>query len=100
MKPLSKKEIERKIQQVVAVLRRYGVTEAYLFGSAQEGNFGLASDLDLAVIGLPPSQYYKAVGEVLEVAGIPVDIVTMEDGSSLSEYLKKKRDRGDLRRVA
>lgn len=57
-----------------------GIT-VYAFGSVLDsGRFRLDSDVDLAVLGLPPDRYYEAwaVAEAAAAAG-RLDLVRLED---------------------
>lgn len=62
---------------------RYGATRVIVFGSLARGaGFTLWSDIDLAVWGLSPEDYYSAAGEAMDMgleADIKVDIVDPGD---------------------
>ena len=90
-------EIAPKVDEAVAILRGLGATEVYVFGSAVTGRWTERSDLDLAVRGLPPRLFYRAVGKLLlGLKGISVDLLDLEDGSRFAEYILT---RGRLLRV-
>jgi len=58
----------------------YGAKRVYAFGSlTREGRFGEHSDIDLAVEGLPPELYLRALGRVLRKSPRPVDLIELED---------------------
>jgi len=65
-----------------ALRERFGEEIAvYLFGSALDsGQFHMNSDIDLAVLGLPPDRYFEAwaLAESAADAG-PVDFLLLED---------------------
>lgn len=94
------KELMDCIAKAARVLLRYGAKEVYVFGSAAEGEMHAHSDVDLAVLGLPASSYYKAVGDALGALGMPLDLVKLEDDTALARHLLAKRERGELQRVA
>lgn len=97
---MNREEIERRIAQAVEVLKSYGVQEVYVFGSTASETMTPTSDIDLAVLGLPPEAYYRAVGETLQVVRLPVDVVPLEGDNALARHLLELRRRGELRRVA
>jgi len=59
---------------------RYHATRIVAFGSVtQADRFHLWSDVDLAVWGLTPADYFEAVARVLEIGGeIKVDLIMAE----------------------
>ena len=67
---------------LVAALRTLGATRVVLFGSLASGRAGAASDIDLAVEGLPSSAYLDALGALESVLPTPVDLVRLEDAST------------------
>lgn len=58
--------------------RRFLVKRIYLFGSLVSGGFRRDSDIDLAVEGLAPQEYWSALGCVEDTKGFDVDLVAME----------------------
>jgi uncharacterized protein len=84
------------IQKAVEVLKSFGATEVYLFGSVAKGTYNSDSDIDLAVSGLPPEKYYHAVGEIMSILRHPVDLIDLDHKNEFTEYLSKH---GELRHV-
>jgi predicted nucleotidyltransferase len=64
--------------------RHFGARRVWVFGSLVAGTFGLRSDIDLAVEGLPRTRLFAA-GAALERAapGFQVDLVPIEDAGTL-----------------
>lgn len=61
---------------------RYGVREVHLFGSlAGQSPWHSRSDIDLAVEGLAPERYFRALSELWDLLpeGMELDLVTLED---------------------
>lgn len=62
---------------------KYGAKKVVLFGSlANEKRFTPWSDIDLSVSGLPPKNYYKAAGEILDLGlskDIKIDVLDIND---------------------
>ena len=84
----SQERIERaararqKAREAAVMLRdEFGVDEVWLFGSLSSEPRHDDFDIDLAVRGLHPGDYFAALARVCEVAGEPVDLVTLESGS-------------------
>ena len=62
------------------LVENFGAQSVYLFGSLVDGRFHLRSDIDLAVEGLEPRLYFKALSKVYNVSGgFEVDLVPLED---------------------
>lgn len=74
-----------RARRVARMLRaRYGEElRVYLFGSALDADrFRLGSDLDLAVAGLTPSEYWEAWRESEQIAGSSLDFVHLDHVSA------------------
>jgi predicted nucleotidyltransferase len=69
-------------RRAATVLRNeFTVDEVWLFGSLASEPRHDAFDIDLAVRGLSPERYYTALARVTDVAGEPVDLVTLENSN-------------------
>ena len=90
-------DLRNILDRAVAVLKAAGAREVYLFGSAATGTLREGSDIDLAVIGLPPENFFRAMGEAAHVLQRPLDLIDLDEENLFTEYLKKK---GKLQRVA
>jgi predicted nucleotidyltransferase len=72
-------ERRARLSQVVAYLRdEVGATEIVLFGSPVTGEGDAASDVDLAVRGIPAARYFEALARVSDLLGCDVDLVELE----------------------
>lgn len=74
-----------------------GAREVYLFGSAMEGIPREDSDVDLAVSGLPPEAFYRAMGKASDCLDQPLDLIDLDEENPFTRYLKEE---GELERVA
>jgi len=54
------------------------------------------SDIDLAVSGLPPERFFKAMAQVAGVVRGPLDLVDLDESSPFTRYLQEE---GKLERV-
>lgn len=84
----------RKLAKDIAVelVRRFGAVKVMLFGSLVRDDFHRWSDIDLAVWGIPPADYYRAVAFAAGFSrAFEVDLVDAEDCSeSLKEHIMKE----------
>ena len=68
-------------QLVDLLVQRYGVTRVVAFGSYAWGTPHGASDLDLAVSGLPADALWQALADCNELAPVPVQLVPVESAA-------------------
>lgn len=67
------------LKEIVDVLvREFGATHIILFGSLAQGRFAEGSDIDLAVEGIPPSEYFAALAAVNDLTALWVDLKPLE----------------------
>jgi len=99
-----REQAERKAEAAAALLKQHWpeIQAVWLFGSVLEPGFGLRSDLDLCVEGLPADALFAAMHQVdqlqRDVADpellIPVDLVRLE---ALPEHWQQRiRERARL----
>jgi uncharacterized protein len=84
------------IDQVVAVLKSSGAKTVYLFGSAAKGTMRNDSDVDLAVSGLPPENFFKALSIASNLIDRPVHLIDLDEVTPFTRYLIEE---GELQRV-
>ena len=89
-------EIQMRISRAAEALRAFGAREVYLFGSAASGTSREESDIDLAVSGLPPEKFFKAMGAARRILHRPLDLVDLDEINPFTQYLKEE---GELQRV-
>lgn len=65
------------VAEIAARLRELGATGVWVFGSVVAGEPSPDCDLDLAVEGLPPDQFFFALAEAMRIAGTRVDLVDL-----------------------
>lgn len=86
------------INKAIAIFRSYGAQKVYLFGSANNGSFNYEqSDIDFAVSGIPPKDFYRAVGEVMCTLKREIDVIDLDAGTAFGKFLT---EHGELSRVA
>jgi predicted nucleotidyltransferase len=84
------------IRKATKVLKSFGATDVYLFGSIAKGTNTKYSDMDLAVTGIAPENFYKAMGDTFGVLKREIDIIDLDENTPFVEYLKSH---GELQRV-
>ncbi len=92
MEPLAE-----RIREAALALKAAGARDVYVFGSAAEGRMTEDSDIDLAVSGLPPAVFFKAMSIAHEILDRSLDLIDLDEDSPFTRYLKEE---GELRRVA
>lgn len=88
--------IEIQIQRATAVLQAAGAREVYVFGSAASEKMRSDSDVDIAVSGLPPEVFFRAMSDAERALGRPLDSVDLDEDNPFTRYLKSE---GELLRV-
>ena len=86
------------IAEAIRILSGFGAQRIYLFGSsvtsAAEDEI---HDLDIAVMGLPESRFFRAYGALAMTLIHPFDLVDLNSDTAFVRVLKES---GQLERVA
>ena len=88
--------LANSIDQLVAVLKSSGAKTVYVFGSAAKGTMRDDSDVDLAVSGLPPKNFFKALSAASNVLERPINLIDLDEATPFTRYLIEE---GELQRV-
>ncbi|MGA2984446.1 MAG: nucleotidyltransferase domain-containing protein [Terriglobia bacterium] len=89
-------ELKGLVDKAASALKAVGAKEVYVFGSAAHGTLRENSDVDMAVSGLPPEVFFRAMAKASRALGRPIDLIDLDEDNPFTRYLKKK---GELRRV-
>ena len=89
--------VSSDIETAARILKEAGASEVFVFGSAARGSAGPDSDLDLAVRGLPPEEFFRAMGRVVLAISRQIDLVDLDEENPFTKYLERE---GELKRVA
>jgi predicted nucleotidyltransferase len=73
----------------VEILRARGARRVLLFGSAVDDP-DQARDLDLAVEGIAPEDYFDTLGELEDELPVVVDLVDLSDDNHITRRIRKK----------
>ena len=77
------------IETVKACAVDFGVKTVWLFGSALEDESS-ATDIDLAVEGLPPAKFFDFYGRLFFELPKPVDLVDMEQDPPIAGVIRAR----------
>lgn len=75
-------------QQIRAVCRKYGVKRALLFGSSLDASRD-AHDIDLAVEGVAPQEFFRFYGELMFALSKPVDVIDLSGRSKFLDLVRR-----------
>ncbi len=90
------KALYARIRKAAEILKAAGAKDVFLFGSAASGSMRKDSDVDLAVTGLPPRNFFAAMGRAHDALGCSLDLVDLDEESPFTRHLKVE---GALKRV-
>jgi predicted nucleotidyltransferase len=89
-------EMKGLVEKAASALKAVGAKEVYVFGSARKGTMRSNSDVDMAVSGLPPEVFFRAMAKASRALGRPVDLIDLDEDNDFTRYLKKE---AELQRV-
>jgi uncharacterized protein len=67
----------------IPILKTYGATAVYLFGSVAQGQATPSSDLDLLALGIGHADYWDLRRDLEQALGRPLDLFTQDDDAIL-----------------
>jgi predicted nucleotidyltransferase len=86
------------VEKAIKILKEEGCNEIYIFGSIVRGDHNDNSDIDIAVNGLNPTQYFRILGKLMLELSVNIDLLDLdEENNRMANLLKEK---GELYRVA
>ncbi len=78
--------LETEMKKIVAISKEFGVEKILLFGSCLE-DIESAQDIDIAVSGIKPREFFRYYGKVSMSVDDEVDIVDLDD---VREHFRKR----------
>jgi len=82
--------IEEKDKKIIQDLsRKYSVKRVLLFGSSLDKK-RTSRDIDIAIEGISPKDFFKYYGDLLLQLSKPVDVVDLEGSSKFISLIKKE----------
>ncbi|WP_291349682.1 nucleotidyltransferase family protein [Desulfosporosinus sp.] len=91
------KEFQKDVSSAIEILKNAGCKEVFIFGSLITGTYREDSDIDIAIKGCSPENYFALLGQLLTTLSRPVDLINLDRDDAFSKYLVKE---GDLYRVS
>ncbi|MDI9434191.1 MAG: nucleotidyltransferase domain-containing protein [Planctomycetota bacterium] len=76
-------------QQIEAICRKYGARRALLFGSSLDASRE-ARDIDLAVEGVCPRDFFRFYGELMFALSKPVDVIDLSGQSKFLDLVRRE----------
>ena len=83
-------DFKNDIDIATKMLREIGCTEIYLFGSLAEGGYRENSDIDFAVKGCPPEDYFNILGNLLCTLKHSINLIRLDRNDPFSKFLEQK----------
>ena len=82
--------IDEKDKRIIQDLsKKYRVKRVLLFGSSLDQN-RISNDIDIAVEGIAPKEFFKYYGDLLLQLSKPIDIVDLAGSSKFIGLIKKE----------
>ena len=78
--------LQKDIDKATDILKAAGCNECYIFGSVANGQVQESSDIDIAIRGLPPEQFFYIYAKLPS----KIDLVDLDDGSRFSRRLLRQ----------
>ena len=90
---MKKEVLDIELKKIVSISREFGATKVLLFGSCLEDTKS-AQDIDIAISGVKPREFFKYYGKVSMVVDDEVDIVDLDDVRE--HFLKRILSKGKV----
>lgn len=75
-------------EKVIELARKHKATQVLLFGSSVDSGKE-SSDIDLAVAGVQPSDFFSFYGELIFSLSKPVDLLDLSTRSSFTRMIQR-----------
>ncbi len=84
-------EMSRLVEKAASAPKAAGAKEVYVFGSASKGKMRFQSDFDLAVSGLPPEVFFRAMAAAHDALGRPLDLIDLDEDNAFHSLFEEQR---------
>ncbi len=81
-----------ELLRAIDILRGFGCTEVYLFGSLAHGGVHENSDIDLAIRNYPTGRFFHVLGRLMMELNAPVDLVDLGSKDPFARYLEREEE--------
>ncbi len=79
---------DKEKQTIVSLAKKFNVEELFLFGSSI-GDDSVANDIDLAVRGIAPGDFFDFHGKLLRYLSKPVDLINLANSSRFARMVEQ-----------
>lgn len=83
---MKRETLEKELTKIINICREFGASKVLLFGSCLS-DVDSASDIDIAVSGVKPRDFFKFYGKVSMIAEDEVDLIDLDD---IREHLRNR----------
>jgi predicted nucleotidyltransferase len=83
---MEQKSLKRELAKIISIGKEFGVKKLLLFGSCVS-DIESARDIDIAVSGVKPRDFFKFYGKVSMIVDDEVDLIDLDD---VREHLRKR----------
>jgi predicted nucleotidyltransferase len=83
---MKREVLKKEIDKIIDISKEFGAKKVLLFGSCLE-DIKSAQDIDIAVAGIKPREFFKYYGKVSMAVDNEVDIVDLDE---VREHLYKR----------
>ena len=80
------------LEKAISILKKYGVSEIYIYGSLADGSYNENSDIDINVRGLKPELYLKACADITFTVDRKVDLLNMDTQEKFAQMLENLKE--------
>jgi len=81
---------ERDKSTIISIAGRFKAKRILLFGSNISSDDREGRDIDLAVEGVPPKDFFKFYGELLFSLNKPVDLIDLSIDNKFNQLIRKE----------
>ena len=81
--------LEEDKLKIADISSRYGITEILLFGSGADSKLQ-ANDIDLAVNGIKPEQFFSFYGDLIFALSKPVDLIDLSKNTKFNQIVQRE----------
>jgi len=83
---MKREALEKELAKIVDISREFGARKVLLFGSCLS-DIKSAHDIDIAVSGIKPKDFFKFYGKVSMIVDDEVDLIDLDD---VREHLRNR----------
>ena len=83
-------DVLRDVERGLEILKSGGCREIYILGSVAEDRVSAESDIDFAVRGCPPEQFFKLQGRLLVELSRSADLLDLDVDPELATFLERE----------